>query len=199
MMKIRLRISSKSWIWDQYLPENMKWKFGKSCIWDQYLLKAMEWKFGNLNRSNLNNWFLCPIEGTWTFDFSIKGILLPLNIPTPTPAPAHLLGDTRDLSLLSVSRNKNWIHIGRSQHLSNISKLTKHFKCVPARGFVNPKCVAAKWIMRFNQSMCNYRFLSIRWCLSPKCFQLQVCEPYMFSNESISESHIFANQRICKT
>ena len=24
MMKIHLRISSRSWIWDQYLPENMK-------------------------------------------------------------------------------------------------------------------------------------------------------------------------------
>ena len=28
-MKIRLTVSWKSWIWDQDLPENMKWKFGK--------------------------------------------------------------------------------------------------------------------------------------------------------------------------
>ena len=28
MMKSRLTKSWKSWIWDKYLPENMKWKFG---------------------------------------------------------------------------------------------------------------------------------------------------------------------------
>ena len=28
MMKIRLVNSWKSWIWDQYLPESMKWNFG---------------------------------------------------------------------------------------------------------------------------------------------------------------------------
>ena len=32
MPATRLRNSWKAWIWDQYLPENMKWKFGKSLI-----------------------------------------------------------------------------------------------------------------------------------------------------------------------
>ena len=37
---ICLMPSSKSWIWDQYLPENMKWTFGKSLkLWNQETLK----------------------------------------------------------------------------------------------------------------------------------------------------------------
>ena len=31
-MKIRLTKSWKSWMWDQYLPENMKLKFGKLLV-----------------------------------------------------------------------------------------------------------------------------------------------------------------------
>ena len=31
MMKIRLIISWKSWIWDQYPAENTKWKFGNKA------------------------------------------------------------------------------------------------------------------------------------------------------------------------
>ena len=29
MMNIRVNKSVRSWIWDQYLPEKMEWKFGK--------------------------------------------------------------------------------------------------------------------------------------------------------------------------
>ena len=58
----RLINSWKSWIWDQYLPENMKWKFGKSLeLWNQETLKPTE--------------SLKPRHP------------LPLNIPTSTPAP----------------------------------------------------------------------------------------------------------------
>ena len=56
--KIRLIKSWKSWIWDQYLPRNMKWTFGNmvpisfkniqgfSKLWNQET-RSMKWNFGN--------------------------------------------------------------------------------------------------------------------------------------------------------
>ena len=51
MMKIRLRISWKSWIWNQYLPENMN---GILVVWYQYLPGNTKWNFGNMRLLSSN-------------------------------------------------------------------------------------------------------------------------------------------------
>ena len=44
-MRIRLTNHWTSWIWDQYLPENMN---GNLVVWDKYLPENMKWSFRNL-------------------------------------------------------------------------------------------------------------------------------------------------------
>ena len=43
----------KSWIWNQYLPKDMKWKILKSWIWDQHLQENMRWNL-ELNMGSIS-------------------------------------------------------------------------------------------------------------------------------------------------
>ena len=46
MMKIRLRISRKTWIWDQYPPEDMKWNCGNmGLVSSNKRFDGQCWKF----------------------------------------------------------------------------------------------------------------------------------------------------------
>ena len=100
---IRLIHSCKSWIFDQHLRKNMKWKFGNiGSISSKKILNVFEsLKLRDQDTKEL-----------WTFEISLFNyeIHLPLNIPTPIPAPAHLLGDTRELGghdvFLCISYNR---------------------------------------------------------------------------------------------
>ena len=87
MMKACLIKSRKSWIWDQYLPENMKWKFGK-------FLKPRNQEINKpLNQTNKNQETNKPKtkiktpRNLNTFYFKVRESPAPFNIPTPTPAP----------------------------------------------------------------------------------------------------------------
>ena len=70
ILPIRLIKSWKSWIWDQYLPENMEWQFGK-------ISKPRK----KTTKNKPRNQHFCY--------FQVRGSPAPLNIPTPTPAPDH--------------------------------------------------------------------------------------------------------------
>ena len=47
-----ISIQWKSWIWDQDLPKT--WN-GNLVIWDQYLSESMKWKFGNMWSMSIKN------------------------------------------------------------------------------------------------------------------------------------------------
>ena len=83
--------SWKSWIWDQYLPENMKWvvgNMGSLKLWnftttkpgDQETKKPRNFGTKKPNKEARN------YETKTCYAFSSKATPAPLNIPTPTPA-----------------------------------------------------------------------------------------------------------------
>ena len=49
IMKVCLKKPWKSWIWNQYLPEDMTWKFGNIGI-------LRRWNFGTLEPRNQEPW-----------------------------------------------------------------------------------------------------------------------------------------------
>ena len=85
MMKIRLIKSRKAWMWDQYLPEHMKWDFGSFMKPRNQETKKPKAKHqGTKKPSNQE-----------TKKLSSKG-----NPSTPQLLPLHpttLLGDTSEL------------------------------------------------------------------------------------------------------
>ena len=78
---------------DQYLPESMIWEGGHFELKELNQFKVL---FILNSRSGI------AIEGTGTIDryLYFQRTESPThNIPTPTPAPAHVLGDTSAVSL----------------------------------------------------------------------------------------------------
>ena len=86
-----LSVFWKSWIWNQYLPENMTWTFlnalehtgtetsrrsveyfWKSWIWDHYLSKNMKWRFVNM--------VSISIKKTWNANLVIRDQYLQENM-----------------------------------------------------------------------------------------------------------------------
>ena len=85
IMKTRLIKSRKSWIWDQYLPENMRWTFGNFLKPRSQGTKKARHQETKTQKPKTKK----PRNRLY---FQERESPAPLIIPTPTPASDHPLG-----------------------------------------------------------------------------------------------------------